>query len=926
MATIREQLEAKYGKTQSPVASKMSVRQQLEAKYSAPKPFTYDVVETPEMRKNKIARYQAEAQASQEESDKANSLWGKTKNFGKAVVSNLAPSEVGLGKTITNTFDTIAEKGRYDKSKPVTTTLDRYTQSIETLSATQQQLVRAIREKEARGEDANKLKYLYNENQRELDRLNSEMGAESKIPTTKQVVGQLAGTALDVLTAGTYGKATAGMKTGQLTMPSKTIAATVANHFKSGEQIAKELPDKPLVDILDHTRKQVALSLEQAGLKAEAQKVLATSIDDMASLADLQKTIGNTLNISSIMPSALPKGNAGVVRTASDIAKGAGIGYGYDVTTGLQNGEENPYKPGLGTALGAGIPIVGKFAEKGGQSVRSSFNKEKAIDDLENTYRTLTGGTKSGMKKQNKIDAKVNAMNNAGTTGRAPERVLAEKGIIPEAKGTKLNTFQQAEDLRATVSPLREANRKALAETELGTSMNKLDELEAKAIEYSRTAQNINSGRAKKMAEEIKKEFDILRAEYPTGEIPLTVVDDIKSARWENVFKNKGLVDADVLRKDSEYSIAKALQKHIEQVADNAGSTQVAQLNREIGDIMDAAKYLDDMNGNTLKGGRLLKYITTAIGSSLGQSLPGKIIGAFGGNFVGDMLIANNISNPIKRFILRKVKDKDPEAYLKTIEWLANQKNARANRLLLPPGDKKAIELFDGIQRTPSGAIKETPASVLPAQKNPTTVNPQTGRFQTTYNSQSKSPTNEQTMNAMSNDAIIPIKSTLPKSKTNVKQIISTDATLIQEAKKYKSAEEFMNTQQSYFRGQPEGDSLMTRGGGDGGYGKGLMFTDSPTTARVWHNNVLEFGFKPGSNVRTFKGDYDFKNEVYDWALKTKGDQYRYNVDTNTIINDWATANKVDAVSTPFGGTIFNNDSVITKQQMKKIWEEANKK
>lgn len=765
MATIREQLEAKYGKTQSPVASKMSVRQQLEAKYGAPKSFTYDVVETPEMRKNKIARYQAEAQASQEEADKANSLWGKTKNFGKAVVSNLAPGEVGLGKTITNTFDTIAEKGRYDKSKPVTTTLDRYTQSIETLSTTQQDLVKAIREKEAKGEDANKLKYLYNENQRELDKLNAEMGAESKIPTTKQVVGQLGGTALDVLTVGTYGKATAGMRAGKLTMPSQTIAATVNNHIKSGSQIIKELPDKPVADVLNHTKNQIVYSLEQAGLKKEAQRVAQIAVENMGNLSELQKVVGDTLKIGAILPSVVPRGRDGVLRTAGEIATGAGVGYGYDVTMGLQDGEESPYKPGVGTAIGVGIPVVSKFGGKATEFVKSSLDEKKAIDDLQETYRTLTGGTKSGMKRQTGADVKTASLNRAGTTGRPPERVLAEKGIIPQAKGTKLDTYMQAEELRGSVAPLREQNRAALAEVENMVAPSRLDDLEAAAIENARTKRNINSGRADKMEKEIKQEFDILRREYPTGEIPLTVVDEIKSARWDNVFKNKGLVDADVLRKDSEYSIAKALQKHIEEVSDKAGNKQVAQLNREIGDILDASKYLDSLHGNTLKGGRLLKYVTTVIGSSLGQGVVGKFIGAFGGNIVGDILIANNISNPIKRWVLKSVRDKDPKAYIETVEWLAKQKNARANRLLLPAGDKKAIELFDGIQRTPSGVIKETPASILPAEKNPTTVNPKTGRFQTTYNSQSKSPTSAQTMNAISNDAIIPIKSTLPQVK-----------------------------------------------------------------------------------------------------------------------------------------------------------------
>lgn len=316
----------------------------------------------------------------------------------------------------------------------------------------------------------------------------------------------------------------------------------------------------------------------------------------------------------------------------------------------------------------------------------------QAINELEQTYSDLMSGTTLGKKKIAKIETKSETLNNAGTEGKTPMRTLAEEGIIPNQAGTKLDTFNQAEHYKKRIAPLRDANRQALKETGLSSAPVKLDDLETKAIEYARTPENINAGRFDKMQKDIQDEFSLLRTHYPTGEIPLNVVDDIKSARWDNVFKNKGLVEADVLKKNSEYAIAKSLQKTIEETAIKAGNSEVAQLNRAIGDKLEASKFLQDLNGKTVKGGRLLKYVTTGIGASFGHTIPGKIIGAMGGNLVGDLIISNTVASPVKRFILRALEVKDPEAYTKTLQWLERQNLDRETRLLLSsPKDTNPI-------------------------------------------------------------------------------------------------------------------------------------------------------------------------------------------------------------------------------------------
>lgn len=412
-------------------------------------------------------------------------------------------------------------------------------------------------------------------------------------------------------------------------------------------------------------------------------------------------------------------------------------------------------------AGGKGVTTAAKLTEKAGSLAATTIKAEapklvnnltsKAVDSLEQTYKDIYSGTTVGKKNLSKIQTKVASLDKAGTTGRTPMRVLAEEGIIPNRAGTKLDTFEQAQEYRNKITPLREANKMALKESGLSTAPRSLDELQAKAIQYAKTPENINSGRFNKMKKEIVAEFDLLKKNYPSGSVPLDIVDDIKSARWDNVFKNKSLVEADALRKDSEYAIAKALQKDIEEVTTKLGNPEVAQLNREIGDRLGASKFLEDLNGKTIKGGRLLKYVTTAIGASAGNTIPGKIIGAMGGNIVGELIIANNVSSPVKRMLLRNLQIKNPEAYTNTIKWLEKQNLDRETRLLLPSRPVQSVipvggavngQKVDALGKLVSP--KQEPMQVVPAKKNPVTVNPSTGKFQTSYNSQSKSPTSQQ--------------------------------------------------------------------------------------------------------------------------------------------------------------------------------------
>lgn len=279
---------------------------------------TFNVPEPANYRQNRLAQFQAEAAQAQEEARKANSFLGMTKAFGKGLLQAVAPSEVGLGKTIAGI---LYQGGKEDKALQETVAMG---EDIKV------KLLKTIREQEAQGKDTTRLKQAYNEQEKNVANTTRTSRDLVQLPTTQKAVGQLAGTALDVLTAGTYSKGARALPTGLL----------------------GKAPVSPV-------------------------KTLATA----AGAPELGTVVGQKA------------GGLFSVRGAGNIAKGASVGYASDVALGLQGerGKEREgaaaFIPGLGTALGASIPAVSETAQTvknlRNPDVRISEKRLQGLKDLE---------------------------------------------------------------------------------------------------------------------------------------------------------------------------------------------------------------------------------------------------------------------------------------------------------------------------------------------------------------------------------------------------------------------------------------------------------------------------------------------------------------------------------------------------------------
>lgn len=174
-------------------------------------PMKYDVAES---RSDKISRLQEEARIVENESKKANSF---TEKYVRPVADSILPGTASLGDTVGSIINIKGASNNYETVS-------------KNLSDANLSLVKTIRERQAKGINTDDLKREYNKNIDQLERAKKEFGETTagSQKSTKKVVGELGMTTLNVLTAGAYGKAAAGMKTASLSKAAPTALAEAA--------------------------------------------------------------------------------------------------------------------------------------------------------------------------------------------------------------------------------------------------------------------------------------------------------------------------------------------------------------------------------------------------------------------------------------------------------------------------------------------------------------------------------------------------------------------------------------------------------------------------------------------------------------------------------------------------------------------------
>ena len=677
-----EEVATKLGLQKAPAQQETQTPQEQ-------KPFTFDVAQPKVDLKTKILNANKQAEKYKQKAQKASSPLGFASNVGRGVFDFLAAPEIGLGKTIAKTQGNQA---------------GAYSDQIVNLNNTNAQLYKTIKNWEKQGKDTTKLKMSYNANVKQLASLGGGLNEEMKLPTEGEAIGQIGGTALDVLTAGTYGKAKAGMSSFKLAAAPQTSNA-------------------------------------------------------------LTKVLGKNVSgaVSTILPETskiLPTKSAGLFtkQGAKNVLRGAGVGYASDVSMNLQGfgGEEKmgqgAWQPGIGTAIGAIIPgaLAGEQSYKYRKSPGFQSNiRVNALNKLNKDYANLRklAPDKQTVKMLADTDVLVGKIDKDGVI-----RTMDQGGAWDDFHKLTINGIEdvvtravEREGNEIPIEAVEKHLRKTLNESNLAGSEKKAG-LSAISNELEGLALDINP---------------------KTGKLPVIYIQ--KSKIGKGTKTNYLDPVADIVKK----TVTRGLKELVE---NNTKSINVTATNKELGKYYKTLKYIEKLDGKRVKGGKLGKYFARGFGMVVG--------GAFGpaesivGGEVASRLLSKKMTSqfgketgslPVLPKVLRDASDISQSP--KRVSAInSNAKNVTTSPII---NSNKAINDITIPRKKPvvKTRLPINKVNVKGLANDPGSSVGQVGT-KTYEASSSKLPTY--------------------KSETTAKtKLLGKANSLIQEAKKYKTAEEF---------------------------------------------------------------------------------------------------------------------------------------
>lgn len=330
-----------------------------------------------------------------------------------------------------------------------------------------------------------------------------------------------------------------------------------------------------------------------------------------------------------------------------------------------------------GQSIKEGINTIGETVNPFKQASKASGailakGGEMASNQLEKDWNTALTATKRGVQQTDENLA----------LGKDTAKLLAQKGITPEADGTKYDTTnataQIEKDLNGGDGKMG-LNKVYDAVLKSNPRQFNIEDLRQKMLDSVDTPQARAENLVPKMEKVVNDEIDGYKQTYGEN-VDLSSINEMKKgqARLSKVFD----MTQPNFAKNAHYIMSRVAKDF---VIDNTDSVNMKALGKYIGEHYEALDQLDRVNGQTIKGGRLGKYVGTAVGATLGHGIVGKLLGAAGGNYVIQALNNLAVTNPLRNFLLQYAESSDPQVYSQAIDYLNKLKN-EPTPLQLGPG------------------------------------------------------------------------------------------------------------------------------------------------------------------------------------------------------------------------------------------------
>lgn len=617
------------------------------------------------------------------------------------------------------------------------------------------------------------------------------------------------------------------------------------------------------------------------------------------------------------------------------LIRGGAISTGYDVSSQLASGEK--YKPlqtlaagTIGTVadfgLSYGLPktVAGtkSFAKnnltKTGRDAKLTRKVEEELRNVENNYAKL--------RKNQKFSKDANT--------ETRKRIIAS-GVLDDATDTTgtINTdnaikkYRDASGLTGNEGVVRE-NLERLGEKVNLKSVEKelTDSIYASGLEGAELRTALNN---------VKKEISgyRLRADA-NGDVPLTFIHDTKIGTTSGInFMTPPEVKA----------YKKALASGLRSTVENNSQFNVKEVNQELSPLFKDIEYLESLNGRKVKGGKLGKYASQITGNIVGGAVggaiggfPGSAIGTVVGGEAGSSLMGSSLSKVLrgpgaKELPVSKVLQKAAATAKSPRLGLPEPKAGLPKSQNFVPIELPGVK--EPVYRSPRIAGNTTQYTNIPNTKPknidiPTEL-PKSKVKSSDLSTGVKKAFNDakDTLKTLKDKNVrergsISLESILPESKSVGNQGLSltknTTEDLIQQAKKYKSAEEFVKAKTEGKFGnikkiditlQQEkafisdfSDKFLTQKS----QASGLTYSTLDKMGSL-NTALKQKGFKGVSNSADFKGIYSLDKVIDNSALFEKYPDLKK---VNVIFADFHTPTQKGV---HIGNDIFLNSKLYAK-------------
>ena len=374
-----------------------------------------------------------------------------------------------------------------------------------------------------------------------------------------------------------------------------------------------------------------------------------------------------------------------VGRAAQEAGRLAGDATSIAKRTALQTaqGIKNSELPSFSSLAGKPMDIYNRLGSS--YAMRNAVQVPNAEAQLAQTYTELFD-VKKGFRAQAFEDAvKIKRAEQRGLVVRAPEQILSEAHIIPNADFGEMQfrTLQQAAELRAQATVMSDAVESFVARSDAfgRTRPVSVETLKKDALRAVNEMTGVTETERAAIRRALEREIGLLGEEVDHVKLL-----ELKRSAQANTNYDKTIPEGSI-QNNTNKILGSVYRSRIEEDLLNAGMTDLAQVNREVGDIMRAADYLDALDGQQLptpEYAKSLRFTGAALG--LAQGPGGAVAGWYAGMNLANLIRLRAVSPVTSRWLLNNLEGTYPDTYKELLRQMDELDMQDAQKLLPAPG------------------------------------------------------------------------------------------------------------------------------------------------------------------------------------------------------------------------------------------------